>query len=310
MTSSKKNPLGSLVDLFSGNGPTLQTILVVGIFTPILTALVALAISESVLRGEARITATVSNLLVSSFFTITVIVILRNKRLFSWIRYLICIPFLLGIFLNLTAIFLTLNGDRLQDIVAEWKAENLPSSNHRSGNLETEIDNYTPGDNVAEKTSYQRPHDPFTSDSPTRSGEKIPYLASDSTTISETEQREENLTEPTLKAENFIRSKLQSGTTLHGTAWDQSETWPFVLTIDSIDNEGFWNGRIQWPTLNSINRIQGLISGSKITFVETEKILPGKAAIGVNYILNLSENNESADGVWIYKGSGNAKLKF
>jgi len=265
MTLPKQNQSVTLAGLFAGNGSTLQTILVVGIFAPILTALVALALSESVSENEARIYTAISNFLVASFFTITVVAIFKNKRLFSWLRFLISTPFLLGIFINLSAIILTLNGDRLQDIIADWKTENQSSSNHRSENFVGTL---------------------------------------------ESKPLDESHTESNLKVETYIRSKFQPGSMLYGAAWNQSQRWPFSLTVYAIDNEGLWTGQIRWPTLESVNRVEGLISGSKIKFSETEKITPGKAAIGVDYVFELLTDRKSAEGVWIYKGSGNAILQF
>ena len=59
--------------------------------------------------------------------------------------------------------------------------------------------------------------------------------------------------------------------------------------ITGYYNEGVWAGEIEWTTLNSVNKVEGSLSGGRIIFKETDYIKKGRAILGSTYSLDLEE---------------------
>jgi hypothetical protein len=59
-----------------------------------------------------------------------------------------------------------------------------------------------------------------------------------------------------------------------------------LVHISSYDpSSGKLEGRVEWPTLNSVTRIEGELRGSTISFREVEFIKQGQAGLGCLYEL-------------------------
>ena len=77
----------------------------------------------------------------------------------------------------------------------------------------------------------------------------------------------------------------------------RSADFPATIEIVEIDTAtGNFNGTITWPTLNSVNRIDGKIDGRNITFKETQYIQRGGAHLNCEYQLVLQ--GTSLTGPW------------
>jgi hypothetical protein len=59
---------------------------------------------------------------------------------------------------------------------------------------------------------------------------------------------------------------------------------------------------VTWTTLNSVNKIQGRLAGSNLTFREVQAIRAGAAHLNVSYALVVS--SVSAKGTWTDHGDG------
>jgi hypothetical protein len=55
-------------------------------------------------------------------------------------------------------------------------------------------------------------------------------------------------------------------------------------------------GQIEWTSLNSINKIVGQLSGSRLTFKEVEYIKKGSAVLNGEY--DASYSNDEISGTW------------
>lgn len=87
--------------------------------------------------------------------------------------------------------------------------------------------------------------------------------------------------------------------TLSGEARTQSQVDPFKLTIKSYDsNSGKWTGEMEWPTMDSLHRVEGKINGANVSFTETERIRKGKAMINVKYQMQLDNAEKKINGTW------------
>ncbi len=95
----------------------------------------------------------------------------------------------------------------------------------------------------------------------------------------------------------------------HGTR--EGRVWPCTMRITSYDaSSGAIVGELTWPTLGSINRFHGRLSGNTLDFTETEAIRAGSAHLNVAYIMKVSQND--ASGSYVDHGDnsgGSAKLK-
>ncbi len=82
----------------------------------------------------------------------------------------------------------------------------------------------------------------------------------------------------------------------YGWATDEvsGKMWPFILTFTSYDPAGGTvGGQIHWTSINSINQIEGNVSGNILDFAETAYIQEGPAILGCLYNVDLTidENN-------------------
>jgi hypothetical protein len=73
---------------------------------------------------------------------------------------------------------------------------------------------------------------------------------------------------------------------------------PTVISGSELSANGKWTGEIQWLTLNSINKVEGTLKGSRIWFKETGYIKKGNAILGCMYTLDLNEDEARLDGTW------------
>lgn len=93
-------------------------------------------------------------------------------------------------------------------------------------------------------------------------------------------------------------SSFTGGTTLTGEAHAGGRTWPFKIRITShAAAGGAIVGEITWPSLNSVHRIKGKLSGNNLTFEETEAIRAGSAHLHCTYAMTL--NATGAKGTWL-----------
>ncbi|GBC59728.1 hypothetical protein DENIS_0669 [Desulfonema ishimotonii] len=119
------------------------------------------------------------------------------------------------------------------------------------------------------------------------------------------------ITAPTPAKPTFIQALL-NGKDRPGEAWgDSGGRWNFKLKITSYDRAtGYVVGQITWPSLSSVHRVRGKLTGDKLTFTEVEAIRPGGAHLNVSYTFTLG--NSSATGRWLDNGDkshGGAKIK-
>lgn len=98
---------------------------------------------------------------------------------------------------------------------------------------------------------------------------------------------------------NFCWGIDISGSVFSGVAKSSNSgrTWKSVLRITSQNlSSGRLEGEIEWPGLNSINKIVGKLNGSNLSFKETEYIKKGGAVLGGEYTATL--NNGIITGTW------------
>ena len=84
---------------------------------------------------------------------------------------------------------------------------------------------------------------------------------------------------------------LTSGEVLSCQARDgrDGRLWPCKIQITSHDaSTGAIAGELTWPTLSSVHRIQGKLSGNSLTFTETQAIRKGSAHLNVAYTMTVS----------------------
>ncbi|MGQ0698793.1 MAG: hypothetical protein ACT4PZ_11195, partial [Panacagrimonas sp.] len=73
-----------------------------------------------------------------------------------------------------------------------------------------------------------------------------------------------------------------------GESEGRSESWPMRVRLVSFDRStGKLSGEVEWPTLDSINKIQGELVGNELIFKETEFIKKGKTILGCVYTLEV-----------------------
>jgi len=108
-------------------------------------------------------------------------------------------------------------------------------------------------------------------------------------------------TPPTAGQPAFLQTLVNGGERT-GEAWgDSGGRWKFTLKITSYDRAtGALVGQITWPSLSSVHRVRGTLTGNKLTFTEVEAIRPGGAHLNVAYTFTLGKN--SATGTWVDNG--------
>ncbi|MFT3745943.1 MAG: tetratricopeptide repeat protein [Pyrinomonadaceae bacterium] len=93
--------------------------------------------------------------------------------------------------------------------------------------------------------------------------------------------------------------KLLGGDLVSGEAQEtdgprNNRIWPFTFRVTSYDaRDGSVSGEISWPSLRSVNRFTGTLSGSSLIFAETGQIQAGSAHINVNYEVTLTDTAAS-----------------
>lgn len=74
-------------------------------------------------------------------------------------------------------------------------------------------------------------------------------------------------------------------------------SWQAILRITTHDpGSGAIVGQLEWPSLNSIHRIEGKLKDGRLTFRETAYIRKGSAHLNVDYDATLKDN--VITGVW------------
>lgn len=76
------------------------------------------------------------------------------------------------------------------------------------------------------------------------------------------------------------------GATIHGKASDErtGRVWPFQLVVETVSNNGEqFTGKIEWPSLASVNRISGRLNNEAMVFSEDGFIKRGRAILGCTY---------------------------
>jgi len=108
------------------------------------------------------------------------------------------------------------------------------------------------------------------------------------------------------------QNSISPGTILEGFVLDKkNKNFPMIVKIESIDSAtGNFSGEVSWPSLNSIHRIEGRISGNTITFKEVSHIKKGSAHLNCEYALVI--DGGSVDGRWVEPGHdrGPVQLKI
>jgi len=98
---------------------------------------------------------------------------------------------------------------------------------------------------------------------------------------------------PLSKDPNGKKVYKYSGT---ATSSKSGREWPFTLTVEGPEKDGSISGQIEWPSLNSINKIEGSKTATGITFAETEYIEQGGAFLNCRYYLDFK--GTSLEGTW------------
>jgi len=65
----------------------------------------------------------------------------------------------------------------------------------------------------------------------------------------------------------------------------RQESWPMQVRLLFDQATRKVSGEVEWPTLNSVNRIEGDVVGGKLVFTETAFIRKGQAVLGCVYTL-------------------------
>ena len=74
------------------------------------------------------------------------------------------------------------------------------------------------------------------------------------------------------------------------------KSWAVTLKIVYNQSSGRVEGEIEWPSLNSVHKIAGKLTGSQFTFKEVEYIKKGSANLNCQYTTTISKNKIS--GSW------------
>jgi hypothetical protein len=103
---------------------------------------------------------------------------------------------------------------------------------------------------------------------------------------------------------------ISSGTLLEGFVQDQkSKNFPTLVTIGTVDSvTGNFSGEISWPSLNSVHRIEGRVTGNTLVFKEVSHIKRGGAHLNCEYALVL--DGSSLDGRWVEPGRDRGIVKL
>ncbi len=98
------------------------------------------------------------------------------------------------------------------------------------------------------------------------------------------------------------QNTLFTGTVLEGFVLDKSnKKFPMVVKIESIDNAtGKFIGDVSWSSLNSVHRIEGILTANTITFKEVSHIKKGGAHLNCEYAMIIEGN--TLDGRWVEPG--------
>ncbi len=87
------------------------------------------------------------------------------------------------------------------------------------------------------------------------------------------------------------------------------KSWKVTLKITSFnESSGFVEGEMEWPSLNSVHKIEGKLTDSKFTFKEVAYIKKGKANLNCQYTTNLKNNMIS--GTWTDPGSDRGTIEL
>jgi len=86
-------------------------------------------------------------------------------------------------------------------------------------------------------------------------------------------------------------------------------TWAVNLKIIDYNNlSGNFVGQTEWPSLNSIHRIEGHLIGARFTFKETEAIRRGSAHLNCEYAGIMAK--DAIEGNWIDADYDHGTFKF
>lgn len=96
---------------------------------------------------------------------------------------------------------------------------------------------------------------------------------------------------------------------LDGEATEGTMAWPGRFTFSYFDKRsGRLAGQVEWITLGAVIKIEGILSGTTLTFKGTEYIRSGPAVLGVVYVVSPTRDG-NLHGTWSYGSrSGNVWL--
>ena len=106
-----------------------------------------------------------------------------------------------------------------------------------------------------------------------------------------------------------LTSLLSANNPLNGEASGSKEKWPFILRVTKLNtSSGKIMGQIEFTTLSSTIKIEGILSKTALIFKTTDYIKKGDAVNGVIYTL-YPDTKGKLKGHWIYgKRQGDARL--
>ncbi|RUO56464.1 hypothetical protein [Pseudidiomarina homiensis] len=91
---------------------------------------------------------------------------------------------------------------------------------------------------------------------------------------------------------------LTSGKAQVGEAGDRRSSWPFRLTFQGFDaSSNKFTGKMEWPTLSGITKIEGTLIGDSLVFKEVAHIKRGSVDLNTLYELRVTEGGK-VKGVW------------
>ncbi len=84
---------------------------------------------------------------------------------------------------------------------------------------------------------------------------------------------------------------------------DNGYMWPIIVEFTSFNKDrNTIKGTLTWPTLNSINKIEGYISDGTLYFEETEYVKRGDAILNCVYTVTYNKSKGIFKGTWYTKG--------
>jgi hypothetical protein len=104
------------------------------------------------------------------------------------------------------------------------------------------------------------------------------------------------------QASRLLSGKTFSGQAVEGSGPRRGRAWPFEIRFGGT--AGAVTGELTWPTLNSVHRVSGALSGQTLRFTEVSAIRAGSAHLRCSYTLTLSGNR--ASGTYVDPNDGSS----